>query len=298
MIDSHAHVHDRQYDEDRESMLARARAAGVSQIVTIGCDLDDSERALRVAEQFGLAATIGIHPHEAKSAPADLPRAFDQLRATATAPVVAIGETGLDYYYNHSPHEDQRRVMEAQVSYARAAGLPVVFHQRDAGADFLAILRAVWDRATMRGVVHCFTGDAGQATTFVEEFGLRLGIGGVLTFKTAEPLREAVRAVGLAPLMLETDCPYLAPVPHRGKRNEPAFVGQTAQKLAEVLGRDLDAVVAATTSHRCGALRPELSAAAAPPLQSRSNAARSPSTATGSRVTSPQSRSAPKGPPA
>lgn len=252
MIDSHAHVHDRQYDEDREIVVARARAAGVNKIVTIGCDLDDSERALRVAGQFGLAATIGIHPHEAKSAPADLPAAFDRLRAAAAAPVVAIGETGLDYYYTHSPPADQRRVMEAQVGYARAAGLPVVFHQRDAGPDFLAILRSTWDRATMRGVVHCFTGDAEQATTFVEEFGLLLGIGGVLTFKTAEGLRDAVRTVGLAPLILETDCPYLAPVPYRGKRNEPAFVAQTAAKLAEVLGAELAGIVAATTANAEG----------------------------------------------
>jgi TatD DNase family protein len=246
MIDTHAHVHDRQYDEDREQVLARARAAGVERIITIGCDLDDSERALRTAEQYGLAATVGIHPHEAKSAPADLPAAFDRLRASATAPVVAIGETGLDYYYTHSPPADQRRVMEAQVNYARAAGLPVVFHQRDAGPDFLAILRATWDRATMRGVVHCFTGDTEQATTFVAEFGLRLGIGGVLTFKSATGLREAVKTVGLAPLLLETDCPYLAPVPYRGKRNEPAFVTETARALAGVLETDVDTVLAST----------------------------------------------------
>jgi len=247
MIDTHAHVHDRQYDEDRVSVVERARAAGVERIVTIGCDLEDSERALRVAGQFGLAATIGIHPHEAKDAPADIAAAFDGLRGAATAPVVAIGETGLDYYYLHSPPADQRRVMEAQIAYARGIGLPVVFHQRDAGADFLAILRATWDRESMRGVVHCFTGSAAQARTFVEEFGLRLGIGGVLTFKTAEPLREAVRAVGLGPLVLETDCPYLAPVPHRGRRNEPAYVAATANKVAEVLDLDLAAVVAATT---------------------------------------------------
>ena len=247
MIDTHAHVHDRQYDEDRASVVERARAAGVERIVTIGCDLEDSERALRVAGLFGLAATIGIHPHEAKDAPADIPAAFDRLREGAPAPVVAIGETGLDYHYNHSPAADQRRVMEAQIGYARHAGLPVVFHQREATADFLAILRATWDRSAMTGVIHCFTGTAGEAETFVSEFGLKLGIGGVLTFKTAEPLREAVRAVGLDPLVLETDCPYLAPIPHRGKRNEPAYVAQTASKLAEVLGLELDAVLAATT---------------------------------------------------
>jgi TatD DNase family protein len=253
MIDTHAHVHDPKYDEDRASVLERARAAGVRQIVTIGCDLDDSQRALRVAGQFGLAATVGIHPHEAKDAPTDLAAAFDRLRADALCPIVAIGETGLDYYYLHSPVEDQRRVMAAQIAYARAAALPVVFHQRDAVADFLAILRASWDRTTMRGVVHCFTGDAAEARTFVEEFGLLLGIGGVLTFKSAAPLRDAVRAVGLEPLVLETDCPYLAPVPYRGKRNEPSFVTHTARALADTLERELDDVVS-TTSRNAAAL--------------------------------------------
>ena len=177
MVDTHAHVHDRQYDEDRVNVLERARAAGVERIVTIGCDIDDSRRALRVAEQFGLAATVGIHPHEAKDAPADLVAAFDELRDTTHATVVAIGETGLDYYYEHSPPADQRRVMEAQIVYARRAGLPVVFHQRDAFDDFVAVLRAAWDRTRMRGVVHCFTGSAEEAHIFIDEFGLKLGIG-------------------------------------------------------------------------------------------------------------------------
>src|SRR5580698_3475807 len=130
MIDTHAHVHDHQYDEDREASIARAHAAGVETIVTIGTDLADSERAIRTAETYGLLATIGIHPHEAEDAPADIAAAFDGLRAGASAPIVAIGETGLDYHYNHSPAADQRRVMREQIDYARAAGLPVVFHQR------------------------------------------------------------------------------------------------------------------------------------------------------------------------
>jgi TatD DNase family protein len=246
MTDTHAHVHDARFDDDRDAMLARARAAGVERIVTIGCDLADSERALAVAERFGLQATIGIHPHEAKSAPGDIAAAFDRLRASAAAPIVAIGETGLDYHYKHSPADDQRRVMRAQVAYARAAGLPVVFHQREAYDDFVALLRAEWDRTAMSGVVHCFTGDAAQARTFVDEFGLLLGIGGVVTFKTAEPLREAVREVGLGALVLETDCPYLAPVPHRGARNEPAFMLESARTVAGVLGVAPADVVAAT----------------------------------------------------
>jgi TatD DNase family protein len=248
MIDTHAHVHDHQFDEDREATIARARAAGVETIVTIGCDLSDSERALRTAEAHGLLATIGIHPHEAKDAPADIAAAFDALRAGASAPIVAIGETGLDYHYNHSPAEDQHRVLRDQIAYAHAASLPVVFHQREAYDDFVAILRETWDRTTMRGVVHCFTGDAAQARTFVDEFGMLLGIGGVVTFKSAEPTREAVRAVGLASIVLETDCPYLAPVPYRGKRNEPAFMLESASTVAKILGVDRDDVVSTTTA--------------------------------------------------
>jgi TatD DNase family protein len=249
MIDSHAHVHDAKYDDDRDAMLARARAAGVTEIITIGCDLDDSRRALETAEKFRLLASIGIHPHEAESAPDDIAAAFDALRERGGKRVVAIGETGLDYYYNHSPAADQRRVLVAQLDYARANDLPLVFHQRDAFEDFCAILREHYDGTAMRGVVHCFTGNRAEAQTFVAEFGLRLGIGGVLTFKTAEPLRDAVAAVGLEPLILETDCPYLAPVPHRGKRNEPAFMTATLARLAAVLGRDAAEIDAVTTGN-------------------------------------------------
>jgi TatD DNase family protein len=242
MIDTHAHVHDHQFDDDREAVIERARAAGVKTIVTIGCDLTDSERAIRIAETFGLLATVGIHPHEAEDAPADIGAAFDALRAGAAVPIVAIGETGLDYHYNHSPAEDQRRVMRDQIAYARRVGLPVVFHQRE------AILREEWDRTTMRGVIHCFTGDAAQARTFVDEFGMLLGIGGVVTFKTAEGLRDAVRTVGLDAIVMETDCPYLAPIPYRGKRNEPAFVLESAGAVARLLGIEQRAVVDATTA--------------------------------------------------
>jgi TatD DNase family protein len=248
MIDTHAHVHDSQYDADREATIARARAAGVNTIVTIGCDLGDSERAIRTAETYGLLATVGIHPHEAKDAPADIAAAFDDLRAGAGAPIVAIGETGLDYHYNHSPAEDQRRVLRDQIAYANASQLPVVFHQREAYDDFVAILRETWDRTTMRGVIHCFTGNAEQARTFVDEFGMLLGIGGVLTFKTAEPLREAVRAVGLSAIVMETDCPYLAPIPYRGKRNEPAFILETTAAVGRVLGIERDDVITTTTA--------------------------------------------------
>jgi len=249
LVDTHAHVHGERFDEDRAAMLARAHAAGVDRIVTVGCDLEDTRRALDVAAEFALYATVGIHPHEAKDAPDDVAAAFDALRAASPARVVAVGETGLDYYYNHSPADDQRRVLRAQIAYAGDRGLPVVFHQRDAFDDFVAVLREVWDRSAMRGVIHCFTGDTAQARTFVDEFGMLLGIGGVVTFKTAQPLRDAVGAVGLASLVMETDCPYLAPIPYRGQRNEPAFVVQSAQKVAAVLGTGVDDVIATTTAN-------------------------------------------------
>ena len=244
MIDTHAHVHDPAFDEDREAVLARARARGVDAIVTVGCDVEDSRRACETAERYGLAATVGIHPHEAKDAPADLAAAFDALRARYGERVVAVGETGLDYHYDHSPRDVQRAVFAAQLAYARERGLPLVFHQREAHADFVAGLRAGFDPQTQRGIVHCFTGTPDEARVFAGEFGLLLGIGGVVTFKTAQPLRDAVAAVGLAAIVLETDCPYLAPMPHRGKRNEPAYVADTARAVAGVLGVDVETVIA------------------------------------------------------
>jgi TatD DNase family protein len=244
VIDTHAHVHDKQFDEDRDDVVARASAAGVAEIVTVGCDLEDSARALAAAERYGIRASVGIHPHEAKDAPADIAAAFAPLLENARA--VAIGEMGMDFYYNHSPREDQERVLRAQLRVARERGLPSIFHQRDAYEAFVAVLRDEY-AAPMRGVVHCFTGDTAQAQTFVREFGLYLGIGGVLTFKSAGALRDAVRAVGVDALVLETDCPYLAPVPMRGKRNEPAFVARTLETLAEVLETAPNDVLAATT---------------------------------------------------
>ena len=246
MIDTHAHVHDRAFDEDRDAMIARARERGVDAIVTVGCDADDSRRACEVAETYGLAATVGIHPHEAKDAPADLPAVFDALRERFGTRVVAVGETGLDYHYDHSPREAQRRVFAGQLAYARERALPLVFHQREAHDDFVAGLRAGYDPRAQRGVVHCFTGTPDEARLFAGEFALMLGIGGVVTFKTAQALRDAVRTVGLDAIVLETDCPYLAPVPHRGKRNEVGYVADTARVVAEVLDTDVATVVART----------------------------------------------------
>jgi TatD DNase family protein len=245
MIDTHAHVHDSKFDDDREATLVRARAAGVDTIVTVGCDVEDSRRACEIAESFGLFATLGIHPHEAKDAPSDLAAVFDALRERYLAHVLAIGETGLDYHYDHSPRDVQRRVLAVQLVYARERGLPLVFHQREAHEDFVAALRDGYARE-QRGIVHCFTGTPDEAALFHGEFGLLLGIGGVVTFKTAQQLRDAIRTVGLDALVLETDCPYLAPIPHRGRRNEPAFILETARVVADVLETDVATVLART----------------------------------------------------
>jgi TatD DNase family protein len=247
MYDTHAHVHDADFDADRPAMLQRAADANVIHMITVGTDMTTSEAALRTAAEFGIGASIGIHPHEAKDAPLDLAAAFDELTARHGRRPTAIGECGMDFYYNHSPAEDQRRVLEAQLDYAYRETLPLIFHQRDAFADFTSVLDDRWTQKH-RGVVHCFTGTPEEAVRLVTSYGLKLGIGGVLTFKSAQGVRDAVRAVGLDALILETDCPYLAPVPHRGKRNEPAFIAETAKRLAEELAVPLDDVVARTTA--------------------------------------------------
>ncbi|HLI96382.1 MAG TPA: TatD family hydrolase [Candidatus Baltobacteraceae bacterium] len=232
LIDTHAHIHDKAFDADRDAVVNRMREAGVRTAISVGCDMADSARALETAMRYELYASVGVHPHEAKDAPRDIAAAFEPFLANDRT--VAIGETGLDYYYDHSPRDVQQRVLRAQIALARERDFPVIFHHRDAFDDFAAILREEW-HAGMRGVVHCFTGDAVQAQTYVGEFGMRLGIGGVITFKSAQPVRDAVKSVGSEHLILETDCPYLAPVPHRGQRNEPAYILDTARALAELL---------------------------------------------------------------
>jgi len=246
VIDTHAHLHDPAFDGDLDQVLARAREAGVETIVTVGCDLEDSRRAMLLADRATQAWTLGIHPHEAKDAPEDIAAAFDELLSAVPIKPVAIGETGLDFHYDHSPRDVQLRVMRAQVSYARRHDFPVVFHQRESFETFVATLRTDWHQE-MRGIVHCFTGSSAEARILTQEFGLFLGIGGVVTFKNAQILREAVRAVGVERIVLETDCPYLAPMPRRGDRNEPAFMAHTVDRLCELLVCDRVELLAATS---------------------------------------------------
>ncbi len=240
LVDSHCHLDHQQFHGETEALLERAAAAGVRHFLTIGTGDGPPvlDVAIRFAERFpNVWATVGVHPHDASKANA---RTFDELRALVKHPkVVAVGEVGLDYHYDFSPREVQNEVFLEQLRIAREAAKPVVIHTREAWDDTMKVLEGP-------GVVHCFTGDAEQARQAVE-LGFHLGFGGVLTFPKSESVREAARLAPEDRLLLETDCPYLAPIPFRGKRNEPAYLAHTARKLAEVRGIS-EAEVARITS--------------------------------------------------
>jgi TatD DNase family protein len=235
LVDSHCHVNDPKFDEDRDAVLERALAVGVETMVVI----DSPEFAER--HPF-LYATLGVHPHEAANATDET---FARIRDLAQHPkVLAIGEIGLDYHYDFSPRDVQRRVFERQLEIAAEFRKPVVIHTREAWEDTLTCMPVL----PHGGIMHCFTGTPEQARRAVER-GFHLGFGGVLTFPKAEELRTAARETPDDRLLIETDCPYLAPVPYRGRRNEPAFVLETARRLAQVRGTTLEAIAALTTSN-------------------------------------------------
>jgi TatD DNase family protein len=262
LVDSHVHLDDRKFDPDREAVIERALAAGVERMMAIGTGSGppDLETAIHQAERYPfIVATIGVHPHDASKA---TPETFERLRELAAHPkVAAIGEIGLDYHYDFSPREVQRAVFQQQLEIAAEAGKPIVIHSREAWADTMAMLasRPLPDGrgsdagseprpsgSGWRGIIHCFTGDAQQAREALD-LGFHLAFGGVLTFPSADAVREAARITPEDRLLVETDCPYLAPLPHRGKRNEPAFVMEVARRLAEVRGSTLDEIAGQTT---------------------------------------------------
>lgn len=231
--DSHAHLDDAQFDADRAAAVERARAAGVTRIVTVGTDRASSEAALALADAHeGMAAAVGCHPHEADRV--DAAETLAWLTELGRRPrCVALGETGLDYYKNRSSPENQRRLFAAHLSAARAVDKPVVIHCRDAHADVRAVLRA--DAPPRRGVIHCFSGSADDARDYLE-MGFVLSIAGPVTYPSSAAFREVVRALPPDRLLVETDCPYLAPQERRGRRNEPANVALTGAFVAGLLG--------------------------------------------------------------
>ena len=234
LIDSHVHLDDPRFDQDRATILSGADQAGLEALVTIGCDLQTSQAAVALANVHShVYATVGVHPHEAKRVESFW---YQELRELAkSSKVVAYGEIGLDYHYDHSPREVQRQRFREQIQEARSLALPLVIHTREAQADTIAILRE--EKAhEIGGVFHCFSGDAWLAKDALD-MGFYLSFSGVITFKNATMLREIVQTVPLDRIMVETDCPYLAPVPHRGKRNEPAYVTYVAQTIADLVGK-------------------------------------------------------------
>lgn len=240
-FDSHAHIDGSDFAGDLQETLARAEAAGITDIVCVGASegFESNPRAIAVAEtQPNIWATVGIHPHDAKIVDAEC---LQKIRDLAAHPkVVGIGETGLDYYYGHSPKDKQQEVFREHVRMARALKLPVVIHTRDAEDDTIAILREE-HAEECGGVIHCFTGTEKLARASLE-LGFFISFSGVLTFRNADPLREVARSVPRERVMVETDCPYLTPVPYRGKRNEPSYIVETARTLSVLWGTSVEDV--------------------------------------------------------
>jgi TatD DNase family protein len=241
-VDSHAHLEGHRYDDDREQVIARARDAGVETIVAIGNGEgpQNFDCGIRLAEKYEfIYATIGIHPHEAKLADQ---AAYDRMEQLVKRPkVIAVGEIGLDYFYDHSPRDMQKQVFTQQMEIARHANLPIVIHCRpsdgseDGWDDCLGLIRDQWAATGLGGILHCFTGNSGQAKRALD-MGFMVSFAGNITFPKAQQIRDAALTIPLDCMLIETDCPFLAPVPNRGKRNEPAFVAEVARHIGELRG--------------------------------------------------------------
>jgi TatD DNase family protein len=253
LVDTHAHLDFERFDADRAAVIEQARAAGVRGVVNVGVDVPSSRAAVRLAGEYDcIYAAVGMHPHDAKKLDG---AALAELRELAQDPrVVAVGEIGLDFYRNLSPREVQRRAFRAQLAWAAKLGKPVVIHDRDAHDELMSIL-AAWASGLAHsplagrvGVLHTFSGDLAMARRAID-LGFYLSISGPVTYKNARQLPDIVRALPLDRLLVETDCPFLAPHPYRGKRNEPAYVRLVAERIAELKDMALDQVAEATTAN-------------------------------------------------
>jgi len=252
-VDSHAHLDGKQFQADREQVIARAHDAGVETIVAIGNGDGPGtlDCGIRLAAKYDfMYATVGIHPHEAKLA---TEAAFAELEQLSKKPkVIAWGEIGLDYFYDHSPREVQQQVFIRQMQLARAAKLPIVIHCRpsnnseDAWQDCLNLITIHWRPSGLGGILHCFTGNWTHAQRALD-MGFLISFAGNVTFPKAQQIRDAAQQVPIDRMLIETDSPYLAPVPHRGKRNEPAFVKETARQIGELRGMSMEDVARQTT---------------------------------------------------
>lgn len=238
-VDSHAHLEMKDFDRDRDKVIERAREVGVHHIITVATRLPDARKALSIAEKFeGVHVALGIHPHEVKEIRG---KDYDDLRALAQEKkVVAFGEIGLDFYRNYSPREVQTRRFRELLNLGRDLDLPIIIHDRDAHEETLRIIQEQ-SNGQWKGIFHCFSGDVSMARKIIK-LGFLLSIPGTVTFPKSTTQQEVVQKIPLEKILLETDCPYLAPQPYRGKRNEPAYLPQIAQKVAEIKGLTLEDV--------------------------------------------------------
>ncbi len=262
LIDSHAHIDFPQFDQDRDAMLQRARDAGVQTLLAIGTGPgpEKLDAAIPFAEQYDwIYTSVGIHPHEAKEVTQSH---LDRLARLAAHPkVIAWGEIGLDYFYDHSPRDVQAKVFSQQMDLARKARLPIIIHCRDAWDDCLSQLEREWASSGLAGILHCFTGALDQAKRGIE-MGFLVSFAGNSTYPKAQNLRDIAKALPLESILIETDAPYLAPQAYRGKRNEPAYVAEVAKTLAAVRNLAPEEAAAATAENfrRCFRIaRPEVS---------------------------------------
>ena len=247
LVDSHCHLDFPEFAPELDAVVARAAAADVRVCVTIGTTLKNFPRVRAIAERFDdIYCSVGIHPHEAEAEP--LADAAPLIELAAHPKVVGIGETGLDYYYAHSPRAAQITNFRAHIEAARQTRLPLIVHTRDAEDDTLAILKEEMGKGAFTGVIHCFTGSPRLAEAALE-LGFFISVSGIATFKKADELRATLATVPLDRLLVETDAPYLAPLPYRGKRNEPSFVVNTARTLADLKGVTADEIARRTTDN-------------------------------------------------
>jgi len=245
LFDSHAHLHDEKFDADREQVIKRALENNVTGILTVGTCMTTSARAVALAEQYeGIYAAVGIHPHDAQGiTEAD----YAQLATWSEHDkVVAIGEIGLDYYYDLAPKDTQRAVLVRQIHLAREMNKPFIIHDRDAHRDIMDVIKS--EAQGLSGVFHCFSGSLEMAKEVIK-LGFYISIAGPVTFKNAAKLPEIVASIPLERLLVETDCPYLTPHPFRGKRNEPAYVSIVAEKIASLRGIERSALAESTTAN-------------------------------------------------
>lgn len=243
LIDSHAHVQLSQFNNDRDEVLQRAQVAGVSKILVIGFNEETSLGAVQLAEKYDqVYATVGMHPHDASDLTDEVLTTFRDLLCHPK--VIALGEIGLDYYRNLSPKKTQQDAFERQLDLAEEAGIPIIIHNRDAYMDILPILKA--RKGKIQGVLHCFTGDLDLMHQSLE-IGFHIGIGGIVTYPNAKEVQQVATEVPIDSLLIETDCPWLTPQFRRGKRNEPAYVREVAEKISQLRNTTLESIGEITT---------------------------------------------------